>query len=76
MPNQAWGKIGETPFYFRGRHGEWSLCLGVDGGTLDDAVNGLIVSGGDDEIGGEAPGYWEADDLKKFVTEKLQEYIN
>lgn len=47
-PAQALGRLAdERPFYFRARHGEWSLEVGPPGVDPNDDWHGLVVPGTD-----------------------------
>lgn len=48
-PFQAEGVWDDQFFYFRARHGEWTLEIGP---TSDDAVWGELIAEGDDPTGG------------------------
>ena len=61
MPNQAWGAVNNKHFYFRGRHGYWTL-----------EIEGKKVADGKDQINGADPGWWEEEDIKPFVDALLE----
>lgn len=64
MPNQAEGLLNGEPFYFRARHGSWTLHL------TDAAIpseDGQLVASGD------APnaGWWSEDQARTFLEALL-----
>lgn len=68
MPNQVEGTINGEHFYFRARHGEWSLDLA-----------GKQIAEGQGEMLGlwqEIPGYWQAEDALAFCRTQIGKYLN
>lgn len=51
MPNQITGELNGRGFYFRARHGGWSLSIGEECIASGDAVDA---------------GWWEQDEAIKF----------
>ena len=66
MPNQAEGTVHGKPFYFRARHGGWSLRVAPPGG--DPVVYGEVVANGEDP----SAGWWEEKEARDFLTGLLE----
>lgn len=67
MPNQMHGDLNGKRYYFRARHGAWTLEVGD---TNEDAVCGELV----DEGGDENAGWWQPDEAKAFLTALLEKH--
>ncbi len=69
-PNQIEGELGDgRPFYFRGRHGHWELCIGQPGETVDGMdIDDPAVEGDDD-----LAGWWDVDYAEQFCRDRLAE---
>lgn len=56
VPTQAWGRTGQDrPFYFRARHGDWTLHVGEKGWPTDLVAwpeDGTLIARGYDPTGG------------------------
>jgi hypothetical protein len=68
MPNQIEGTINGTAFYFRARHGEWTLDLG----------DKEIASGSGEKLGlwQEEPGWWTGEDALAFCRTVIGKYLD
>ena len=61
MPNQATGALDGKPFYWRARHGAWTLR--VDGQILEDCEE-------------DGAGWWANDTCRKKLTAILERHAN
>ncbi len=68
MPNQVEGTIDGEYFYFRARHGEWTLDLGGK----------PIAEGSGEKLGlwQSEPGWWEPEDALAFCRTVIGAYLN
>ena len=70
-PTQAEGYLWGKPFYFRARHGEWSISVAetyeeavrANGTAVDFTGHVYCVNGGEDDSGG----YMENEDVLKIL---------
>lgn len=71
MPNQVEGQLDDgRPFYFRARHGGWSLAIGQPGETVDDIS--LRPDEDCDAVGRmSTAGWWNPEAAERFVRALL-----
>ena len=67
MPNQAEGKLNGDYFYFRARHGYWTLSVGD---TFEDSIDGKTLAEGEEN----RAGWWSEATCLAFVTTLLERF--
>lgn len=71
MPNQFEGIVDGRAFYFRARHGEWSLRIAPPGFGQDDIFDhGEVVAFGEDDNAG----WWEEPEARAALARAIEQY--